>query len=586
MSYNPDHVSLAYYNNGELIALDFKGNVVFTKKIPVAQAEDELEGLECSDDNFIFSKKPLCAFNPTFVNEIVYEPLKIDPATGKSQLCQHKNLVFYDHHGVPFYSLNTTYDHAEYFFESAVGGLIDDDDIATLAEAQNKAKEGEEIDPDFVRTGTYLRIPGKMHMASYDTIAAVYFDEESKMMAYSMPGGRKVFSERLSLEKGRKLEEHYNEQDEFETASASATPPDDEDAAPAKPATEAKVSTQQDDGFDFEAVEADFNQRIFGQPQPIKETLEATEIALAGLKEENKPVGSFLFLGPSGVGKTELARQLAKILKKEFVKIDMGEYGQSHDGAKLLGSPPGYIGYEQKGKLQKEIKKGKEYVVVFDEIEKADDKIFDLLLAATDDARITDAQGNIIDLRDSIIIFTSNIRLNTERKLGFGAAFEAAIKNDPRLDPKLRERFRPEMLNRIDFITEFNELKLEDIARILDKLTAETNKQLEEKGKNISIEIAPLAKQHLAKEGYSADFGARPLKRLFNQQIKTAVAREMVRKGGKLRNGGRVHVNHEAGAGEKGLLTIAFTPAVSNDNDLSTQVAAPDNPSLPSAAPG
>lgn len=303
-------------------------------------------------------------------------------------------------------------------------------------------------------------------------------------------------------------------------------------------------------------IEEVLGERVIGQEEAIKAVANALRRARAGLSDENRPLGSFMFLGPTGVGKTELARTLAEFMfndEKAMLRFDMSEYMERHATARLIGSPPGYVGYEEGGQLTEALRHRPYSIILFDEIEKAHPEVFNLLLQILDDGRLTDSKGKQINFRNSIIIMTSNAGSQYFKEisnLGFGSddekVKEVRVQDDyrDRVMESLRESFRPEFLNRVDEIIVFKPLKLVDIEKIVDIQLEAIQKRLSAHKIQIVIDLA--AKQHLAKEGFSSEFGARPLKRLIQKLILDKLADQIIR--GELKDGGKVKVNFKANA--------------------------------------
>ncbi len=271
-------------------------------------------------------------------------------------------------------------------------------------------------------------------------------------------------------------------------------------------------------------LESNLHKRVIGQEDAIDAVSNAIRRSRAGLKDPNRPVGSFIFLGPTGVGKTELAKSLAEFLfnnEKAIVRIDMSEYMEKHSIAKLIGSPPGYVGYDEGGHLTEIIRKNPYSVVLFDEIEKAHPDVFNLLLQVLDDGRLTDSKGRTVDFKNTIIIMTSNLGTNNKNNIIIG--FEKnktkeATENDKQSMMKiLKEYFKPEFLNRIDEFIIFHSLGKEDLRKIVDIQLSNLQKIF--KDKNISLEFSNEAKDFLTKQGYDIEFGARPLKRAIQNLI-------------------------------------------------------------------
>ncbi len=306
-------------------------------------------------------------------------------------------------------------------------------------------------------------------------------------------------------------------------------------------------------------IEGELGSRVIGQTEAIKAVANALRRARAGLSDPNKPLGSFMFLGPTGVGKTELAKALAEFMfndEKALVRIDMSEYMERHSTSRLIGSPPGYVGHEEGGQLTEVVRHRPYSLILFDEIEKAHPEIFNLLLQILDNGRLTDSKGKIVNFKNSIIIMTSNVGsqyLRAMSNLGFTAPDEKHFEAEEghyrdKVMTALRESFRPEFLNRIDEIVVFNPLRPQDIEKIVDLQVELIEKRLADR--RIQIAIDPAARRHLAKEGFDPDFGARPLKRLMQKAILDALADKIIR--GELKDGGKVKVNFKAN-------TLVFT---------------------------
>ena len=249
--------------------------------------------------------------------------------------------------------------------------------------------------------------------------------------------------------------------------------------------------------------------------------------ARAGIKDPRRPVGSFLFLGPTGVGKTELAKTLAETLfdsESSIVRLDMSEYMEKHSVARLIGAPPGYVGYDEGGQLTEAVRRKPYAVVLFDEIEKAHPDVFNVLLQVLDDGRITDSQGRTIDFKNTIIIMTSN--LGSRHLLEGVTSDEIPESVRESVLTELRAAFRPEFLNRIDETLMFKPLTLEEITRIVDLLLADLNRRLVDR--RVVVELDTKAREWAAEKGYDPVFGARPLKRFLQRQLETRLARSLL----------------------------------------------------------
>lgn len=270
------------------------------------------------------------------------------------------------------------------------------------------------------------------------------------------------------------------------------------------------------------------HERVIGQDEAVDTVADAIIRARAGIKDPKRPIGSFIFLGPTGVGKTELAKTLAQTLfdsEESIVRIDMSEYMEKHAVSRLIGAPPGYVGYEEGGQLTEAVRRKPYSVILFDEIEKAHRDVFNVLLQVLDDGRITDSQGRTVNFKNTVIIMTSNIG---SVHLLEGITESGKIKDSAReaVMTELRAHFRPEFLNRVDDIILFKPLTSNETEQIVDLLLRELKERLEERG--ISLKLSSGAKQYLAREGYDPVFGARPLKRFIQKHLETMIARALI----------------------------------------------------------
>lgn len=267
--------------------------------------------------------------------------------------------------------------------------------------------------------------------------------------------------------------------------------------------------------------------RVIGQDEGVQLVSEAILRARAGIKDPRRPVGSFLFLGPTGVGKTELAKALAGTLfdsEAALVRLDMSEYMEKHSVARLIGAPPGYVGYDEGGQLTEAVRRKPYAVVLFDEIEKAHPDVFNVLLQVLDDGRITDSQGRTVDFKNTVIILTSNIGSRFLLEGVAGDTIPESVRES--VMTELRRAFRPEFLNRIDETILFKPLTLEEITRIVDLLVADLNKRLVER--RVTVKFDRKAGEWAAEKGYDPVFGARPLKRFLQRHVETKLARALV----------------------------------------------------------
>jgi len=292
-------------------------------------------------------------------------------------------------------------------------------------------------------------------------------------------------------------------------------------------------------------LEKEMSARVRGQDEPIKKIAEAVRRSRAGIADPNRPIGSFMFLGPTGVGKTELARVLAERMfndEKALVRVDMSEYMERHTVSKLIGSPPGYVGYDEGGSLTETIRHRPYSVILFDEIEKAHPEVFNLLLQVLDNGRLTDSKGRVANFKNAIIILTSNLGseyINRFQKMGFGAGEATDFEQvKDKIHESLKNHFRPEFLNRLDEIIIFNPLPIKVIKEIVGIQLEVVEKRLLDKG--IVLKVNDEVYEYLAKEGYNPEYGARPLKRLIQSRILNSIAELIISR--KVDHGGVVEV--------------------------------------------
>jgi ATP-dependent Clp protease ATP-binding subunit ClpB len=283
------------------------------------------------------------------------------------------------------------------------------------------------------------------------------------------------------------------------------------------------------------------HRRVIGQNEAVQLVADAVIRARSGIKDPRRPIGSFIFLGPTGVGKTELGKTLAEALfdsEENVVRIDMSEYMERHTVSRLIGAPPGYVGYEEGGQLTEAVRRKPYSVILFDEIEKAHNDVFNVLLQILDDGRLTDAQGRTVDFKNTVIIMTSNIG---SPHLLDGVTDQGEIREEARKQvmSELRHHFRPEFLNRVDDIVLFKPLTLGEITAIVDLLTEDLSKRL--KDRRVRLEITPAAKEFIARSGYDPVFGARPLKRFLQRQLETRIGRALI--GGGVAEGATIRVD-------------------------------------------
>jgi ATP-dependent Clp protease ATP-binding subunit ClpB len=292
-------------------------------------------------------------------------------------------------------------------------------------------------------------------------------------------------------------------------------------------------------------LDEELHRRVVGQDEAVTAVAEAVVRARAGLKDPNRPIGSFIFLGPTGVGKTELARALAEFLfddERAMVRIDMSEYQEKHTVARLVGAPPGYVGYEEGGQLTEAVRRRPYCVILFDEIEKAHADVFNVLLQILDDGRLTDGQGRTVDFKNTIVIMTSNIGSHRILEYHGSLGGENYERMKQTVMEEMRRHFRPEFLNRVDETIVFHALSEDDLKRIVDIQLERLRARLEER--HITIDLTDKAKTHLVRVGYDPNYGARPLKRAIQKEIETVLGRLLLQ--GQVRDGQQIMVDYNA----------------------------------------
>ncbi|MNO97113.1 Chaperone protein ClpB [compost metagenome] len=288
-------------------------------------------------------------------------------------------------------------------------------------------------------------------------------------------------------------------------------------------------------------LEEELGTRVVGQEEAIKSVTNAVIRARAGLKDENKPIGSFIFLGPTGVGKTELAKTLARTLfdsEENIIRIDMSEYMEKYSVSRLIGAPPGYVGYDEGGQLTEAVRRKPYSVILFDEIEKAHEEVFNIFLQILDDGRLTDNKGKTVDFKNTIIIMTSNIGSSYILENGDNIVTKEAKE---KVMMEMKARFKPEFLNRVDDIITFNPLSSDSIKHIIDIFLEKVRNKLTER--NIILEITDKGKEIIANEGYDPIYGARPLKRYIENTLETNLARKII--SGEVYDGVKVIIDGE-----------------------------------------
>jgi ATP-dependent Clp protease ATP-binding subunit ClpC len=300
-------------------------------------------------------------------------------------------------------------------------------------------------------------------------------------------------------------------------------------------------------------LEETLHKRVIGQDEAVKAVSRAIRRARAGLKDPNRPVGSFIFLGPTGVGKTELCKALAEVLfgdEDAMIRLDMSEYMERHTVSRLVGSPPGYVGYDDGGQLSERVRRKPYSVVLFDEIEKAHPDVFNILLQILEDGRLTDSKGRTVDFKNTVIVMTSNVGAHSLRKqksIGFGSGDNMAASEYQKMKDNimedLKKTFRPEFLNRLDETIVFHSLEEDHLKQIVKIMVDSVSARLEEK--DIYLEVTDAAKEFMTSEGFDPTYGARPLRRVIQRLLEDNLSEEIL--AGRVKVGDRVKVDVKDG---------------------------------------
>ena len=307
-------------------------------------------------------------------------------------------------------------------------------------------------------------------------------------------------------------------------------------------------------------MESELGKRLVGQARAVQAVSDAVRRSRAGISDPDRPTGSFLFLGPTGVGKTELAKALAEFLfddERAVVRIDMSEYSEKHSVARLVGAPPGYVGYEAGGQLTEAVRRRPYSVILLDEVEKAHQEVFDILLQVLDDGRLTDGQGRTVDFRNTILILTSNLGSSEIAN----QSLDEAVKRETVM-AVVRATFKPEFLNRLDDIILFDPLSTEELAEIVDLQVAALDRRLADR--RLTLNVTPAAREWLALTGFDPVFGARPLRRLVQSAIGDQLARALL--SGEIVDGDVVRVDRDPDADTLTVTAERRQPAESASN--------------------
>ncbi len=353
----------------------------------------------------------------------------------------------------------------------------------------------------------------------------------------------------MQTQRVRLEEEFYNEREAWEAEHELDEVVDENDVAEVVSQWTGIPMTQM---LEAEAdkllhMEERLHERIIGQDEAITVISDAIRRARSGLKDPKRPIGSFIFVGPSGVGKTELAKALAEFMfddEDALLRLDMSEYREQHTASRLFGAPPGYVGYDEGGQLTEAVRRRPYRVILFDEIEKAHPEVWNALLQILDNGRLTDGQGRQVDFRNSVLIMTSNLGteyVSRSGSLGFvdSAASDKDIESRDKIEKALKDAFRPEFLNRIDEIILFSPLTKEQMVKIVDLQLKDVEQRLADNG--LEVSLTKKARLWLAEQGYSADFGARPLTRALQKFIESPLSKKLLK--GEYKQGGVIVVD-------------------------------------------
>ena len=372
-----------------------------------------------------------------------------------------------------------------------------------------------------------------------DAINSQDFENAAKLRDKEHKEREKLEKEKLSWEQKNQISTTEVGENEIAEVIANWT------GIPVSKLTEAETER-------LKKLEDELHKRVIGQDEAIVATSKAIRRSRIGLKDPKRPIGSFMFLGPTGVGKTETCKALAECLfgdENAIIRVDMSEYMEKHTVSKLIGSPPGYVGYDEGGQLTEKVRRKPYSVILFDEIEKAHPDVFNIMLQILDDGRLTDSQGRVVDFKNTVIIMTSNIgarNISDQKAIGFNGGEEnkttkkyEEIKSS--VMSELKKEFKPEFLNRVDEIIVFKQLTEEEIEKIADLMLETSVSRLNER--NIKVKITKEMKKHIAKVGFDPVYGARPLKRAIQNLVEDKLAEEIL--DGNVKDGDTAKVDYK-----------------------------------------
>jgi ATP-dependent Clp protease ATP-binding subunit ClpA len=514
MKYNPAEAAIAWFNEGYLTVRDAAGKQLYSIQCSEKEADTELTALK---------------------------------STGLFQGCGTFRLAFNLQQTARIY-----YNHDQLHFESKAG--------QNYGNFTMKRDEGEKsIDAVAAASDVWMKVPGVLDCINANALSAVklrgdaldFIGLDGKTYETSSPVSPAVAAPIVAKAKAAI------------DAVKSIKPVAAGDVA-AK-AAQASAKPGKEERLKLKELFNTLKEAVFGQDEPLEALAKAVKRARAGLQEENKPMGSFLFLGPTGVGKTEAARQLAKSLGYDFKKFDMSEYMDRVSASRMTGGSPNYVGYEEGGQLTNFVREHPRSVLLFDEIEKAHPEVANVLLQVLDDAQLTDGKGKTVFFKDTVIILTSNLGtgFTAQKSIGFTSHLRQEEPEEVRTSSEVKSFFLPEFMNRLTDVIRFKPLTPEIMLKMVDRFVAELTDRVQKQ--DTALTVTKAAREHLAKEGFSEEFGARPLKREM-EKAADPLADEILF--GELENGGKATIDAEKGEGGKMKLTYSFNKAAANEAEV------------------